>query len=559
MPGIVGLATGEVAAEEKRAIVSRMQDLITHLDFHKRDDPFVNDNIAAARSHTDIIQREPQPYKNGDLYIWFEGEFYDQEELCKKHGLAKGSDPEILCGLLSGQGSLDFLREINGIFCAAVYDAGKKKVRLIIDRYGLRHLYWTVHKGVLAWGSEVKAMMALPGFEPKINREALSDFFNTSWLLGDKTWFEGVELLSPATVLAWDIEKKSVEKHTYWSWDDIVPLPDNFDEPGVVEELAKLFTRAVEKHTIEGDVVGVDLSGGLDSRTILAAMPERCRPVHAFTFGKRGCDDVRIAIRAAKVKGAAHHVHEINSGNWFTLRLEGVWWTDGELGLINMHSLGGIKKQAEFISIDLSGFLGDAVIGGSYIDRTAVNVLEKGRRCIDLGVRILNAYFQTRIPFFDNDFLELIMSVPEKFKADSGLYAKMLLFAFPEFFREIPWQYTGVPVSSSEKIVSLSKFAIRLKNRMYRELARGGLNLSSPYSFTDYKRWILSEPERTFFEKVLLEKSALYREFIPREQVLNAWERHLGGEDLSGPLCRYLTLEIWLQQVYEGKYRNSLK
>jgi asparagine synthase (glutamine-hydrolysing) len=161
------------------------------------------------------------------------------------------------------------------------------------------------------------------------------------------------------------------------------------------------------------------------------------------------------------------------------------------------------------------------------------------------------------MPFFDNDFLELIMSVPGKFKENSRLYGKMLLFAFPEFFQEIPWQHTGVPVSSSERLLSLSKLAIRLKNRMYRELARTGLNLSSPYFFADYKRWIISEPERTFFEKLLLEKSALYREFIPREQVLNAWERHLDGEDHSGMLCQYLTFEIWLKQVYEGKFRRG--
>ena len=84
-------------------------------------------------------------------------------------------------------------------------------------------------------------------------------------------------------------------------------MTGKIDVDEVAEELGRLFIDAVNRRCNQKGI-GVCLSGGLDSRAILAAMPNRQEPIHTITFGKRGCDDIRIASKVAKIKGASHHV-----------------------------------------------------------------------------------------------------------------------------------------------------------------------------------------------------------------------------------------------------------
>lgn len=558
MPGIVGFTRGADSENGARETLRQMQKLVIHQDFYGRDDLFVDKHVCAARAHTRITQKLPQPYREAGTYVWLDGEFYNQDELRDQIEPAASTDPALLLSLYRQHDDFSFLKKIDGVYSAAIYDSKQQKLHLISDRYGFRHLYWTVHRGSLAWGSEFKAMMALPSFEPKIDQRALEDFFDLGYLLEDRTWFECVELLPGGTVLTWDIEEQSSRTQRYWCWDEIKPLAGRIDEAEIVEELGRLFINAVERRCHAGERIGLTLSGGLDSRAILASMPDLVEPIHAVTFGKAGCDDLRIADMAAQVKGAFHHTVEINSNNWLRPRLDAVWWTDGQLDLKHMHGIEAIPIMRRLFDTNLSGILARAVLGGAYLGdprfSETAKLENRGRRFVVLGLKTLGIFCESRLPFFDNELAVMALSIPESMRRNSHIYRKMLLREFPEYYGSIPWQKTGIPISWPHLARKAFSFFSRVEKKLLRETNRLGFNFSNRRRFHDYPYWIRQEPARSSFREVLMNSDALYPEYISRKQVCSDWEKHLTGQNHADYLCRYLTFEIWLQQVFEGKY-----
>jgi asparagine synthase (glutamine-hydrolysing) len=300
--------------------------------------------------------------------------------------------------------------------------------------------------------------------------------------------------------------------------------------------------------------VGISLSGGLDSRALLAAMPaEKHRPIHTVTFGVPGCDDIQIASQIAHVKSAVHHVVELTSANWLLKRMAGVWYTDGQANLLHMHALISVEEQRKNYRVNLNGFLGDAILGGSYLfDKRwtiAEKTVQRGRRFINEGTRLTNNFLHNRIPFFANPLMEFTCSIPESLRAHSKIYNEMLLAAFPAFFAKIPWQTTQLPISASRaRVFAVSK--LRGAMRRLAKFAPGlGLIGHATHSYHNYAVWIRHAPARSLFERMLLDPSARYRDFCQASDVPRLWSEHMKGRDHSEQLCRALTFELWLRQV----------
>ncbi|MDQ3847542.1 MAG: asparagine synthase-related protein [Thermoproteota archaeon] len=591
MPGIIGLVINKKNnKEEAFQAIENMQKLITYESYYSKDKIFCDGVICASRSHTNIIQKNPQPYSESGIFIWLDGEFYNQQDFLLWN--KNVDDTALLLKLYKKNNDFAFLKKIDGIFSAVIYDSNTQKVHLITDRYGLRHLYWLNHRGQLAWSSEVKAFLALPEFFPKIDEQAVKEFFEVGYLLEDRTWFKNVELLPSGTVLSFDIRSKKVLSHRYWWWDEIKIISEKIDQDEAAEELGRLFIEAVSKRSNNNKHVGLMLSGGLDSRAILAALPDRYHHINTVTFGKKNCYEVLFAARASKLKSAPHCIVNLNSGNWLTPRISGVWWTDGQLDLMHMHGIEGRTLVRELFKINLNGFAGDLILGGSYLTKYSLDkfdpisiasIMRCDKGLIDISKYIdlkkADYYFlQNRVrrftfsgtkhsltsiehrkPFYDNALIEFVYSLPDELRFDSYIYKKMLLKTFPIFFETIPWQKTGIPIGYPRIVEKASLFSRRVKKKFLRGISCLGHKFDNRDDYVDYQTWITQEPALSFFEKVLNNSSELYSEYIPKRQVRDAWEGHLEGEDNSSELCRYLTFEIWLQQVFEGKFRNGFE
>ena len=552
MPGIIGFTVNNLTKDMSLKCLAKMQNLITHQNFYIKDNLFYDESICATRSHTNIIQKQAQPFYETGIFVWLDGEFYNQEEIDIDSKTLSISDPSLLASLYKKYGDFSFLKGINGIYSAVIYDSVLKKIHLITDRYGLRHLYWTVHKGCLAWGSEVKSMLALPDFKPEINLQSVEDFFSFGHLLEDRTWFKGVELLSPGSILTWDIHEKSIHEQHYWCWDEIKLLADKINENEIVEELGELFVSAVRCRT-KDRTVGITLSGGLDSRAILAAISSDLDPIHSVTFGTKNCNDICIAKTVAEKRGSIHHIVHINQQNWLQNRIEGIWWTDGQLNIQHMHGSYAVAKARKNFLINVNGFLGDALLGGSYypvknFDNVFHKVDNRGRRFINEGTRASNIYLENRIPFFDNRLMEFTLSIPEELRTNSYIYNKMLLRKFPSYFKHIPWQKTGYPISYSEPVIKMLNLPRRVINKSLSQL-----NIKN-HNYVNYSNWIRREPAKSFFETILCSKSAIYPLYISRDNVYQCLSMHQNkSQECTEFLCLALTFEVWLQQVFAFK------
>lgn len=596
MPGIVGFAGLDYGMEEKRAIVAEMQELIKHNDCCAIEESYSDDDVTCGRVHIGVINLEPQPLSDNGIYIWLNGEFYNQEHILQMEGIDAKNDIELLSKCFLKNRSFEFLKEIDGIYSAVVYDSIAKKVYLLADRYGYSFIFWTIHNGCLLWASEVKAMLGVPSFKARIDEQAVKEFINIGFLQENRTWFEGVSLLPVGTVMTWDIREKTHDMYRYWWWDRIKPYSGNKTEDELAEEAGRLFIKAVEKRSKGPSKIGIPLSGGLDSRAVLAAMPDCGYTLDTMTIGEKGSIEIPIAEKVAKLKGANHHVYMIDSNNWLQKRLEGIWMTDGHKNLYHMHLIGAHKSMKEYFSVVLNGFGSYNISGGNltehvlnmkktefdvpidkktiascyqcdeeligsideYSDLNKIDFyfIQNGDRRFSNEVRYSSSLIQIRVPFYDNDFFEFCQSLPEAMKYEWKFYNKMLLKTFPEYFRNIPWSYTGVPISCSNIAEFKNKLIGRIKRRVSKGLCLLGLKKPFEGSICDYAELIRQAPARQFFEKLLFAPDALYKEHISADRVLDDWQRHLNGEIRSEMLCRYLTFEIWLQQVYNNKYKK---
>lgn len=593
MPGLVGFAGRDLDDSTASVWLSEMSSLLAHQNHQVLDEPFAQDGVFATRSHIGVIQNTPQPHRFNDIYVWLDGEFFDVDFAPK--AMRDRSDPEILAQAFwenKEQGNFDFLQDIDGIYSAVIFDKQKQEVSFITDRYGLRHLYFTQLHGMIAWSSETKAFLGLPDFIPTIDRQAVREFFAIGQLLENRTWFDNVSLVPSGSVLTFNLASAIWRSYQYWWWDHISPMEGNLDEREIVEELGHIFSQSVKKRLKNPERIGITLSGGLDSRAMLASMadhyPER---IPVLTFGSLDCEDARLAKLAAAQCDAIHHFLEINEENWLAPRIAGVWDTDGHMDLMHMHGLAVSEFMREVCEVNLSGFSGDAILGGSFFkalgESDAPINLEKAahafhcskdifeprdlekyrtagkgdfyllqnrvRRFTATGTKQLALSTEQRKPFYDNRLIEFAYSLPDRLRANSHVYNKMLLQFYPKFFRDIPWQRTGLPIGSSALRIELRRIQRAIKRRVATRLR----NSSYRYNYTDYPRWIREEPACSFFQKILRSEGAMYGEYLDQQHVQASLESHMQGADHSRYLCRCLTLELWLQQVYEGKYRDA--
>ena len=481
---------------------------------------------------------------------WLDGEF------CNRSGIAT-SDAEFFAR--AAMGGRELLNPLDGIFAGVVFDPRKRELHIATDRYGLRPLYYTRLGNRIAWASQTKAFLGLPDFSLTIDPIARAIFLATGQLPADRTWLAGVLPVPPATRMTFRLADGRLAQQTYWSWDEITPIAGEPRE--LARELGTRFRAAVERRTTRQ--TGLTLSGGLDSRAILAAMPHAPK---TFTFGHPNSADVRIAARAASAKNAPHEVLPLRDQNWLLPRLPGVWWTDGALDLLHMHGIEHLKRQRVAYRICLNGAGGDGLAGAGHLfrprdfaaylknklhiaaDHAVIHHLETAFQragsahafYIDWRVRGFTIHgprmglfegIEYRLPFFDNRVQELLYAIPLRQKANNRLYKRMLLQTFPNYFKNIPWQATGFPISYPSWAIKPLRRVARLRSRV---------------SFADYANWLRQPPGKNLGDHLLGDARG----------IADLWHRHLAGEDHTAILGRHLTLELYLRQLFNGKYRT---
>ena len=215
---------------------------------------------------------------------------------------------DALAGLYARSGS-GFAADLDGSFALALYDAARKKLVLATDRFSTRTLYWTEAGGSFLFASELKALLGVPWFSPKIDAGAVSECFAYQRILSNRTLLDGVERLPPATILEYDLASGSVKKERYWHPQVDVARREPLSADRI-EAIGKAFHDAVLARLPSANI-GVSLSGGLDSRVIVAILAAQKRSAATCTTGMEGCTDERLARRISSIAGVSHYFYAL--------------------------------------------------------------------------------------------------------------------------------------------------------------------------------------------------------------------------------------------------------
>lgn len=207
-----------------------------------------------------------------------------------------------------GESELELCRRLEG-FWSAVFDDGARVV-LAVDRRGSRPLMWTVIGGCLYFAPEVKALLAVPGFDRKIDPGALGLFFASGFLLADMTFFPGTSRLEGGTALVAGNGGVKLEAYAHYRF---TPEGDGTPYEALRSELGRTMQEAVARNLEDPEETAIFLSGGKDSRAILAsaargADPKRLRAVSWTSNEPRPGSDVYIARQVAAELGVQHRV-----------------------------------------------------------------------------------------------------------------------------------------------------------------------------------------------------------------------------------------------------------
>jgi len=303
MCGLAGVfARRNWSSDELHGIVSRMTGAIVH---RGPDDSGIwvnpSEGIGLGFRRLAIVDlsaqgHQPMPSASGRFILIFNGEVYNYRSLRRDLEsvgcLFRGhSDTEIILAAFERWGIEQSVRRFIGMFAMAVWDLERRELSLIRDRLGIKPMFVYHHRGVVTFGSELKALLAGPDFDRTIDMTALTSYLRYLYVPAPQSIFQHAFKLSPGHVLTIaDPAAALPASKEFWSAESaarqgVATQFPGGDEDGV-RELDKLLTDAVRLR-MQADVpLGALLSGGIDSSTVVALMQASAdRPVKTFTIG----------------------------------------------------------------------------------------------------------------------------------------------------------------------------------------------------------------------------------------------------------------------------------
>lgn len=327
MCGLAGFLspTNRQNAGEMRAWIEPMTDAVAHRGPDDRAtwvDPEAG--IALGSRRLAIIDvspegRMPMTSASGRYVIAYNGEVYNAPQIRRELQRTSQappwrghSDTEVLLAAIEAWGLDRALGACNGMFAFALWDTRTRKLRLVRDRMGIKPLYHGVAGGTLVFGSELHAVAAYAKFDATIDRRWVDDYLRGTRAPSTRTVYAGIRALRPGTYLEFTSPSESTE-HVYWSALEQVahgranPFTGDLDD--AVTSLTGLLTDAVHVRMVSDVPLGVLLSGGIDSATVLALLQrESTRKVRSFSIGfpDAAFDEAPDARAIAQHVGSEH-------------------------------------------------------------------------------------------------------------------------------------------------------------------------------------------------------------------------------------------------------------
>jgi len=304
--------------DERPVNINILKKMTATLQHRGPDDEgyYTNKGIGLGHRRLSIIDLDTgkQPINNEDktVYVVFNGEIYNFPELKKQleekgHRFYTKTDTEVLVHLYEEKGER-CVESLAGMFAFAIWDGKKRKLFIARDRIGIKPLFYAYNGTAFAFASEPKALLQLPWVEGRLDPEGLSHYLSYDFIPAPYCIYEDIRKVPPGHQVIYQDGALRCER--YWDLDLSDRYEENLDEGELCEMIWGQFCRVVKTHLISDVPLGVLLSGGIDSTSVLAALRyEGVNDVKTFSIGfdDPSFDESRYFRRAASFFETEHH------------------------------------------------------------------------------------------------------------------------------------------------------------------------------------------------------------------------------------------------------------
>ena len=317
-----------------------------------------------------------QPIHNQDETKWivFNGEVYNFPQLRERltargHRFYTRTDTEVVVHAYDEWGER-CVEELNGMFGFAIWDTRRQTMFLARDRLGIKPLYYSITPEGLAFASELKAILTMPGVRREVDLAALDDYLALEYVPSPRSIIRGIQKLPPGHTLSWRMDSGEGQLRQYWDVDlgASEREPDTRSLEQHAEELRAVLLESVRKELISDVPLGVFLSGGIDSSAV-AAMMTRLTPGHvnsfSIGFSDPSFDESAHARRVAAHLGTNHRELILEPGMLTDLVPSVTEKVDEPLAdasIIPTYLLSRFARQ--HVTVALGGDGGDELFGG---------------------------------------------------------------------------------------------------------------------------------------------------------------------------------------------------
>ncbi len=274
---------------------------------------YTDRNVGLANRRLSIIDikggHQPMSNEEGTVWVTYNGEIYNfsglRKELEEKgHKFSTNTDTEAIIHSYEEYGE-ECVKRFNGMFAFAIWDSVKEKLFIARDRLGIKPLYYASFDRVFLFASEIKSIHEYKRIR-EIDYDSLNLFFSFRYSPWHRTMFSGIKKLMPGHTLSYERGKLKIKK--YWDLGHYFEGRRDASPAGLTKAFSGLLSDSVEKRLMSDVPLGVFLSGGVDSASIVAHLSRLRQPVRTFSLGfNEKNDELRQSRKISEFFNTEHH------------------------------------------------------------------------------------------------------------------------------------------------------------------------------------------------------------------------------------------------------------
>jgi asparagine synthase (glutamine-hydrolysing) len=609
MPGIVGIIC-PVAIEKNRKDLERMIGSLYHEPFYSTGS-FINEKIGfyvgwscLPGSYSDCM---PIWNENMDAMLFFYGEHHGEQggrgETSKNSKDGSNPNARRVLRMIERDGR-EALKKVNGWFHGLYVDISKRSAMIFNDRFGMQRLYYYQDGEIFLFASEAKAILAVRKELRSMEDRSLGEYFTCGCVLENRTLFKNLVSLPGGSLLIFNEGRLDKEDHYF--------RPEEWEGQGILnnqhvyQQLSEEIKSIIARHLFSSQPIGISLSGGLDTRLIMACIEEPREKIPCYTFSgmDRESRDVKIARRVATLCGQKHEV--LSLGRDFlsaypNLAEKAVFISDGCLGAEGAYELYFNRMARQVAPVRITGNYGSEVFRrvrqlsavyphkelihrdySRYINQ-AMATFDEISRCPDLSFSVFRqapwygfgrmaveqSQVAVRTPFMDNEFLRFMYQVPLSLRTTSDLELYLINEAYPGLL--------AIPTDRAERgrygkmaspwahaltwFIFKADYCYKSGMPQWLEQLHYWLGPMTPekfiigrHRFHYYRIWFRNELA-PYIKDILLDPLTRQRPYINSRFLEKMIVRHLRGDrNYTDQIEQVLTLELIQRQFIERQY-----